>query len=66
MIFGHTIYNWTLKWLSAPLVSISLLGEPVGATILAYLLLEEVPSTLTLIGGVLILLGIYQCVRSSM
>jgi len=64
MIFGHTIYNWTLKWLSAPLVSISLLGEPVGATILAYLLLEEVPSTLTLIGGVLIILGIYQCVRS--
>ena len=65
MIFGHTIYNWTLKWLSAPLVSISLLGEPVGATILAYLLLDEVPSVLTLFGGVLILLGIYQCVRSS-
>jgi drug/metabolite transporter (DMT)-like permease len=65
MILGHTIYNWTLKWLSAPLVSISLLGEPVGATILAYLLLDEVPSVLTLFGGVLILLGIYQCVRSS-
>ena len=65
MIFGHTVYNWTLKWLSAPLVSISLLGEPVGATILAYLLLDEVPSILTLFGGMLILLGIYQCVRSS-
>ncbi len=65
MIFGHTVYNWTLKWLSAPLVSISLLGEPVGATILAYLLLDEVPSVLALSGGVLILLGIYQCVRSS-
>jgi drug/metabolite transporter (DMT)-like permease len=65
MIFGHTLYNWTLKWLSAPLVSISLLGEPVGATILAYLLLDEAPPVLTLLGGVLILLGIYQCVRSS-
>ncbi len=65
MIFGHTVYNWTLKWLSAPLVSLSLLGEPVGATILAYLLLDEVPSVLALSGGVLILLGIYQCVRSS-
>lgn len=65
MIFGHTLYNWTLKWLSAPLVSISLLGEPVGATILAYVLLDEVPSVLALSGGVLILLGIYQCVRSS-
>ena len=65
MIFGHTVYNWTLKWLSAPLVSISLLGEPVGATILAYLLLDEVPSVPALFGGVLILVGIYQCVRSS-
>jgi len=65
MIFGHTLYNWTLKWLSAPLVSISLLGEPVGATILAYILLAEVPPVLTLFGGALILLGIYQCVRSS-
>jgi drug/metabolite transporter (DMT)-like permease len=65
MIFGHTVYNWTLKWLSAPLVSISLLGEPVGATILAYLFLDEAPSVLALFGGVLVLLGIYQCVRSS-
>jgi drug/metabolite transporter (DMT)-like permease len=65
MIFGHTVYNWTLKWLSAPLASISFLGEPVGATILAYLFLDEVPSILALFGGVLILLGIYQCVRSS-
>jgi drug/metabolite transporter (DMT)-like permease len=65
MIFGHTVYNWTLKWLSASLVSISLLGEPVGATILAYVILNEVPTQLTLIGGVLILLGIYQCTRSS-
>jgi drug/metabolite transporter (DMT)-like permease len=65
MIFGHTLYNWTLKWLSASLVSISLLGEPVGATILAYILLDEVPSVLSLSGGVLILFGIYQCVRTS-
>ncbi len=65
MIFGHTVYNWTLKWLSAPLVSISLLGEPVGATILAYVLLNEVPTQLTMIGGILVLLGIYQCTRSS-
>jgi drug/metabolite transporter (DMT)-like permease len=65
MIFGHTVYNWTLKWLSAPLVSISLLGEPVGATILAYFLLDETPSALTVFGGVVVLLGIYQCTRSS-
>ena len=65
MIFGHTVYNWALKYVSAPVVSISLLGEPVGATILALLFLNEAPSTLTLIGGVITLAGIYQCVRSS-
>jgi len=65
MIFGHTVYNWALKYVEAPVVSISLLGEPVGATILAYLVLREVPNTLALVGGVITLLGIYLCVRSS-
>ena len=63
MIFGHTVYNWALKYVEAPIVSISLLGEPVGATILAYIFLKEAPSTLTLLGGVITLLGICQCVR---
>ncbi len=65
MIFGHTVYNWALRYVKAPVVSISLLGEPVGATILAYFFLHEVPTALTLIGGVVTLIGIYQCVRSS-
>jgi drug/metabolite transporter (DMT)-like permease len=64
MIFGHTVYNWALRYVEAPVVSISLLGEPVGATILALLFLNEVPSTLALIGGGITLAGIYQCVRS--
>jgi drug/metabolite transporter (DMT)-like permease len=65
MIFGHTVYNWALRYVEAPVVSISLLGEPVGATILAFLVLHESPSPLTLIGGAITLLGIYLCVRSS-
>jgi len=64
MIFGHTLYNWTLKYIEAPIVSISLLGEPVGATILAYFVLRETPPPLAIIGGIITLLGIYQCVRS--
>ena len=64
MIFGHTLYNWTLRYLEASLVSISLLGEPVGATILAYLFLNEAPSSLTLIGGTVTLAGIYMCMRA--
>ncbi|MEW5830227.1 MAG: EamA family transporter, partial [Chloroflexota bacterium] len=50
---------WALKYLPAALVSVTTLGEPIGSAILAYFLLRETPSALTLFGGVLILAGIY-------
>jgi len=58
MIFGHTVYNWALKYVEAPIVSLSLLGEPVGASILAYIFLGEIPTSIILIGGALTLSGI--------
>jgi len=58
MIFGHTLYNWALRYLSAPVVSLSLLGEPVGASILAFFLLGEVPPFFTIVGGGITLVGI--------
>ena len=58
MIFGHTVYNWALRYVSAPVVSISLLGEPVGASILAYLVLGEQPGGWVVAGGVVTMLGI--------
>jgi drug/metabolite transporter (DMT)-like permease len=61
MIFGHTLYNWALRWVSAPVVSISLLGEPVGASILAFLVLGEAPGPLAMIGGAVTLAGILIC-----
>jgi drug/metabolite transporter (DMT)-like permease len=61
MIFGHTVYNWALRYVSAPLVSMSLLGEPVGASILALMFLDEVPSLMVLLGGVVTLAGILIC-----
>jgi drug/metabolite transporter (DMT)-like permease len=61
MIFGHTLYNFTLKWITAPVVSISLLGEPVGASILAVLILGESPGVLTIVGGAVTLVGILVC-----
>ncbi len=56
---GHTIFNWALGYLKAPVVSISVLGEPVGATILALVFLGEVPAPLQVIGGVVIITGVY-------
>jgi len=66
MIFGHTLYNWALKWISAPVVSISLLGEPVGASLLAFLVLGESPTPLTLLGGAITLAGILICAYQPM
>ncbi len=58
-LLGHSTFNWALRYLPASFVSIALLGEPIGATILAYFLLKEVPGPLKIAGGVLILAGIY-------
>ncbi len=59
-IFGHTAYNWALKHVRAYVVSVTVLGEPVGATLLAALIpsIAEVPGALTLTGGAVILAGI--------
>lgn len=57
-LLGHSIFNWALGYLSATYVAITLLGEPVGSTILAYVLLNEVPSPLKGFGAILILGGI--------
>ncbi len=35
-LLGHSTFNWALRYATAAFVSISLLGEPVGSTILAY------------------------------
>jgi len=63
-LIGHSTFNWALGYLSAAFVSITLLGEPIGSTILAYFILHEKPSLIKLIGGGLILVGIYIASRS--
>ncbi len=61
---GHNSYNYALKYLKASTVSVSILGEPVGASILAAILLSEVPSLTTILGGALVIIGIYITVSS--
>jgi len=58
-LLGHSIYNWSLKYISAVFVSISLLGEPIGTVILTLLFLKEKPTILEIMGGLMILLGIF-------
>ena len=58
-IGGHTLYNWSLRWVPAPVVSLSLVGEPIGSTLLAWLLLSQVPGMWVAVGASLALAGIY-------
>jgi drug/metabolite transporter (DMT)-like permease len=58
-LVGHTSYNWALKWFSASLIAVSLLGEPIGSTILAYIIFDEGLTLSKIIGGAFILSAIY-------
>jgi drug/metabolite transporter (DMT)-like permease len=62
-LVGYTSLNWALKYLPATYVSVTVLGEPIGATVLAMFLLQEIPSTLKLVGSALILAGLLVASR---
>jgi drug/metabolite transporter (DMT)-like permease len=62
-LMGHMSLVWALRFVSATLVTIAVLGEPVGATILAFFILDEVPTWSEIVGGVLILAGIFVAFR---
>ncbi len=62
-LLGHSALNYALGQLSATLVTVAALGEPIGSALLALALLGEVPPLLTVIGGVVILAGIGMATR---
>jgi drug/metabolite transporter (DMT)-like permease len=62
---GHTVFNWTLRRLPASTVSLSFLGEPPLAALLAFLILGQQLSLPIVIGGVLILAGLAVTLRSA-
>jgi drug/metabolite transporter (DMT)-like permease len=65
MLLGHTGMNWALGHLPAFVVNLTTLGEPIGATVLAALLpgIDEVPGLGTIVGGVLVLVGVLLASR---
>ncbi|WP_411844205.1 DMT family transporter [Salinicoccus sp. HZC-1] len=56
---AHVIFNYLLNELSTTAISMCMLLEPVGATILAFLILSETLSLLQIIGGLIVLLGVF-------
>ncbi|WP_147535429.1 DMT family transporter [Bacillus marasmi] len=57
-LFGHTLMNWSLKWLSTSTISVAILFEPIGATILAVIFLNETILWTQIVGGIIVLAGI--------
>lgn len=57
-LLGHTLFNWSLKWLSTSTISMAILFEPVGATILAYIILKEQTVWFQIVGGLIVISGI--------
>jgi drug/metabolite transporter (DMT)-like permease len=63
-LLGHSIFNWGLKYLPTPRIAMLMITEPVGATILAFLVLKQVPSIYEMIGAVFIMAGVYISAQS--
>lgn len=57
-LLGHTLFNWSLKWVSTNVISIAILFEPVGASILAYYVFHETLSLSQIAGGLIVISGI--------
>jgi drug/metabolite transporter (DMT)-like permease len=63
-LLGHSIFNWGLGHVKPTFVSTAVLVEPVLATIFAILLLGEVPTLPRLIGGLVVIGGIYSFIMT--
>ncbi|GAX90256.1 DMT family transporter [Effusibacillus lacus] len=58
-LLGHSVFNWVIRWIPASVVSVSILGEAIGAAILAYFILGETVTLQQTVGGILLLAGIF-------
>jgi drug/metabolite transporter (DMT)-like permease len=62
-VIGHTSLNWVLGYLGATVVAVAVMAEPVLASILALIIFNEVPTVANIIGGLIVLSGVYVVVR---
>lgn len=62
-ILGHTVFNWVLRYVQASVVSVSILGEPLGAIFWAAVFLGENPTPRQAVGGAIIFCGLYLFTR---
>src|ERR671916_1560413 len=57
-LVGHSSFNWAVRWVSPTLVALVILAEPVGGSVLGYLVFGEVPGAFVLAGAAVLLIGV--------
>lgn len=62
-IFGHTVFNWVLRYVQASVISVSVLGEPLGAIVWASIFLHEYPTARQVVGALFIFGGLFIFTR---
>lgn len=62
---GHSLFNWALRWLSTSTISMAIVFEPIGATILAYYILGEVVTSSQWLGGTIVIFGLFLFIMST-
>lgn len=63
-VFGHLVFNWLMQYVKATTISMSVLAEPVGASLLGILLFGEIVTGMQLFGGAFIIYGLYLYLRA--
>lgn len=64
-LIGHTSFNWAVRWVAPVLVTLAILFEPVGASLLAYFAFAELPGLQVLLGAGVLLVGVVAAVLGS-
>ncbi|MDA0269864.1 MAG: DMT family transporter [Chloroflexi bacterium] len=62
-LIGHNAFNWALGSIPAAIVAVAILGEPVVASAIAAVWLDEIPTLIEVFGGVIILIGVTVALR---
>ncbi|MGK7931465.1 MAG: DMT family transporter [Microcystaceae cyanobacterium] len=57
-LIGHTAFNWAMNQISATVVTLTILFEPVVASLLGMIVFQEIPPIQVIIGGIIILIGV--------
>ncbi|MCD9025539.1 DMT family transporter [Cohnella silvisoli] len=63
-VFGHMIFNWLLQYVKPTTISISVLAEPVGSSLLGMLIFKEMVTSFQLVGGAFIIIGLLLYMRT--